>query len=96
MTNAVSHLNRLEHDLRFILRHLQIVEGNFETVDELSVAAHSALCTLDEIKLDAQLASDPETEFEVPAPREREAADLADAALLAARHPAKLRVGAAS
>src|SRR5437870_3754865 len=93
MTNAVSHLNRLERDLRFILRYLQTVEGNFETVDELSMAAHSALRTLDEIKLDAQPVSDLEAEFEAPAPREPESTDLAEAALLVATHPRKVERG---
>jgi cob(I)alamin adenosyltransferase len=85
MTAEADNLTRLERDLRFILRHLQAVEGNFETVDELSRAAHNALDTLEEMRLDSQPASDPEAEFTVPVPREPEAADLADAALLVAR-----------
>lgn len=89
MPNAADHTTRLESDLRFILRHLQTVEGNFETVDELSMATHSALRTLDEMKLEAQPASDPEVEFEASAPRELEAADLAEAALFVAPRSAK-------
>lgn len=89
MPNATDHTARLERDLRFILRHLQTVEGNFETVDELSMAAHSALRTLGEMRLDAQ-PSNPEAMLEVPAPREPGAADIADTALLVAQRRRKV------
>jgi prefoldin subunit 5 len=48
------NLRTLEAELRFILRHLQTIEGNFETVDELSMSAHSALRAVEEIKLAQQ------------------------------------------
>lgn len=89
MLNATDHTNRLERNIRFILRHLQTVEGNFETVDELSMAAHAALRTLDEMRWDAQPASDPDAEFKSPAPREFSATDLAAATLLVAPRKAE-------
>ena len=70
MTNSADHLTRIERNLRFILRHLQTLEGNFEPVDELSCAAHSSLRALEEVKRGAQLTSCCEAEFEVSIRRE--------------------------
>ena len=85
ITNASDHIARLGRDLRFILRHLQLVEGNFETVDELSRAAHHAHVSLEEVRLEEQFANDPEAEFTDPAQREPKAAKLTDTALLVTR-----------
>jgi hypothetical protein len=77
MTNAADkNMTCLERNLRFIVRHLQTVEGNFDTVDELSMAAHSTLRLLEEIRLNAQSVSDSEEEFTVPALREQVAAPI--------------------
>ena len=85
MTNASDHIVRLGRAPRFVLRHLQIVEGNFETVDELSRAAHHAHDSLEEIRLKEQFANNPEAEFTDPAQREPKAAELTDTTLLVTR-----------
>ena len=48
-------LNLIEHELRFIARHSQTIEGrggsDFEAVDEICMAVNSALRALDELRL---------------------------------------------
>jgi hypothetical protein len=80
MSNAADYMTRLERNLRFILSHPLTVEGKFATVDELNTTVHSALRSLEQMKLDTQSASGPEPGFEVLASHGPKAADLADAA----------------
>jgi hypothetical protein len=85
MTQEADNLTCLERDLRFILSHLQVIEGNFEAADELSRATHHALVILEVVRLDYRPDSGSEEEFEMSAPCGPEVADQADAALLGAR-----------
>jgi hypothetical protein len=45
------NLELIESELRFISRHSQQIEGNFDVVDELAMAIESALRALFEYKL---------------------------------------------
>jgi hypothetical protein len=52
MNNADEYLAIIEHELAFIGRHLQRIEGagsdEFETVDEIGISIESALRALEE------------------------------------------------
>lgn len=49
------HLQIMEHELRFISRHVQTIEGaggsDFEAVDEICISINSALRALSEYRL---------------------------------------------
>lgn len=57
------NLQLIESELKFIARHVQTVEGNYVVVDEVAMAAESALRALHEYKLSIQ----PDTTEEIPA-----------------------------
>lgn len=52
----------IENELRFIRRHVQSIDGNFDAVDEIGMAVESALRALHEYNLSLQPACE-----EVPA-----------------------------
>lgn len=56
-------MTRLEHNVLFILRHLQIIEGNFEAVNDVSRAERAVPRTLDEFRSKAQLRPGREVAF---------------------------------
>lgn len=57
-TTKDKNLPIIEHELNFIRRHIQRIEGagreDFETVDEIGMAIESALRALAEHRLDLQ------------------------------------------
>ena len=70
MKQDADHLTRLKHDHRYTLRHLRIIEGNFESADELSQAAHHVPDTLKEMRLDSRPGFGSQAEYEMWAPCE--------------------------
>lgn len=62
MTDTDKNLSLIESELKFISRHAQTVEGNFEVVAEIGMAVESALRALHEYKLSIQ----PDATEEIP------------------------------